>query len=510
MNKIVFFLLFISISCFSQSQAIVSSLNQKIKYSDTEVNNVGYISIPMDRQIDQSTFIHVKLAMEDFRKNGAVFVLLDLNTPGGQVFAAQKVSSLLRELDMQYDIPVVAFINNWAVSAGAMLAYACRYIAVTPFSIMGAAEPVISTGSEVKQASEKINSALRAEFMNLAATYNRNQDIAEAMVDQDVILVYRNNRIVKLQDKDQIKQSDEIISNKGKLLTLNSDALRKYGIADIFLPAQKNDSISKQSQDKEAFERSLLFQHYFFKNIPNVQILTYKDWKTGFFSFLSHPIVSSLLLMGMLIGFYLEVNTPGFGVFGGIALGCLSLILLNSLAIQAINWLEIIMLLSGIALIIIELFVIPGFGFVGILGIVLTIAGLFAFMVPNIQDITFNPDKVTLTAISAFHKLTWLVASILIAAFVIFLLWKYLFPRFGLFNHIVLKGEQEGYVSGISKEMLPNVGDTGVVFTSLKTAGKVLLNEKLYDVSSEREYIEKGEKVIVVRIVGNRILVRKI
>ncbi len=507
MNKFVFFLLF-SISCFSQSQTTLSSLNQRIKYSDTEANKVGYISIPIDRQIDQSTFIHAKLALEDFRKSGAIFVLLDLNTPGGQVFAAQKISSLLRELDLQYDIPVVAFVNNWAVSAGAMLAYACRYIAVTPFSIMGAAEPVISTGSEVKQASEKINSALRAEFMNLAATYGRNQDIAEAMVDQDVILVFRNNRIVKLQNKNQIKQSDEIISNKGKLLTLNSDALRKYEVADIFVPFQKNNST--KNEDKQAIERSLLFQLEFFKDIPNVEIITYRDWKTGFFSFLSHPIVSSLLLMGMLIGFYLEINTPGFGVFGGIALGCLSLILLNSLAIQAINWLEIIILLSGIVLIIIELFVIPGFGFIGILGIALTIAGLFALMVPNIQDITFNPEKVTLTAISALHRLAWLVASILIAALIIFLLWKYLFPRFGFFHHIVLKGEQEGYVAGVPKEMLPDVGDTGVASTSLKPAGKALLNEKTYDVSSERQFIEKGEKIMVTKIVGNRILVRKI
>jgi len=507
MNKFVFFLLF-SISCFSQSQSTLSSLNQRIKYSDTEVNKVGYISIPIDRQIDQSTFVHAKLALEDFRKNKAIFVLLELNTPGGQVFSAQKISSFLREIDLQYDIPVVAFINNWAVSAGAMLAYACRYIAVTPFSIMGAAEPVISTGSEVKQASEKINSALRAEFMNLAATYGRNQDIAEAMVDQDVILVFRNNRIVKLQNNSQIKQTDEIISNKGKLLTLNSDALRKYGVADIFVPFQKNNSI--KDQDNQSIEKSLFFQQNFFKDIPNVQVITYRDWKTGFFSFLSHPIVSSILLMGMLIGFYLEINTPGFGIFGGIALGCLSLILLNSLAIQAINWLEIIMLISGIALIIVELFVIPGFGFIGILGIVLTVVGLFALMVPNIQDITFNPEKVTLTAISAFHRLAWLIASILIAALIIFLLWKYLFPRFTFFHRLVLKGEQEGYVAGVSKEMLPDMGDTGVASTSLKPAGKALLNEKIYDVSSERQYIEKGEKIIVTKIVGNRILVRKI
>jgi len=503
MHRIILFFIFFSTVCFSQNKN-TNDLNENIKYSDTNTNKIGYLSIPMDHPIDQSTYIYVKLALEEFVKENVIFVVLDLNTPGGQVFAAQKISTALRNIDFQNNIPVIAFLNNWAVSAGSMLSYACRYIAVTPFSIMGAAEPVIAGGGEVKQASEKVNSAIRAEFMNLAATYNRNQNIAEAMVDKDVILVYRNNRIIKLQDKNQIRTSDVIISNKDKLLTLNSNGLLKYNVADIFIPYQK----AEVSSDNP-IEISQLFTHDFFQKIPNVEIIKYSNWKVKFFSFLSHPIVSSLLLMGMFIGFYIEINTPGFGLFGSIALVCLVLVLLNSLSIYAVSWLEVIILLAGLTLLAVELFAIPGFGFIGILGITLAIVGLFSLMVPNIQDITFNTEKASLTAISALNKLAWLVATILLSALFIFILGKYLFPRFSFFSRIVSKDEQEGYVSGPTKEMLPSIGEEGAAYTSLRPSGKITINEKLYDASSERNFIEKGEKIIVINIIGNRIIIKK-
>ena len=107
------------------------------------------------------------------------------------MFAAQQISDALKELDTQYGIPVVAYINNWAISAGAMLAYSCRYIVVVKDASMGAAAPVIASETgEMKEASEKINSAMRADFAGgRARFFDRNPNIAEGMVDKDLILV---------------------------------------------------------------------------------------------------------------------------------------------------------------------------------------------------------------------------------------------------------------------------------------------------------------------------------
>src|SRR5207245_166319 len=121
-------------------------------------NEIGHVLID-DREsgINQSTFLYVKAAMDEYKKSKPLFVILELNTPGGEVFAAQRISDALKELDTQYGIPVVAFVNNWAISAGAMLAYSCRFIVVTKDGAMGAAEPQTVEGTKMEAASEKVN-----------------------------------------------------------------------------------------------------------------------------------------------------------------------------------------------------------------------------------------------------------------------------------------------------------------------------------------------------------------
>ncbi|PIS00912.1 MAG: hypothetical protein COT84_05535 [Chlamydiae bacterium CG10_big_fil_rev_8_21_14_0_10_35_9] len=507
MKKLLFYL-FIPFFIFAQ---VDSELEEVIQYSTDKENKVGLIEVPMDRPISQATFIHCKLAIEHFKKENIIFLLLHLNTPGGEVFASQKIAKLLQELDTQSNIPTVAFIDNWAVSAGAMLAYSSRFIGTTPSSIMGAAEPVLQTGEGMQSASEKVNSALRAEFINLASFYGRNPNLAEAMVDKDIIVVERAGQIIKLDNEDQIRESDQIISNKGKLLTLDAEQLKKYGVSDFSVDFEKLSPITAKEKKEGTYpaNKLLIFQYPFFKKIPQAQIITYNDWKIGFFSFLSHPLVASLLFIGMLIGFYIEMNTPGFGVFGSIGLVCLGLILLNSFSIHAIDWLEVIIFLIGAALIMVELFILPGFGVIGIVGIILTIIGLFVLMMPSIKDISFNAEKWNLAAINALNMFVWLFIALVVSVIIMFLLSRYVLPRIGLFSKFVLKGEQQGYTSGISKENLPKVGMEGTVYSPLRPSGKVLINGEIYDASSLREFIEKEEKIIVSDIIGSRVIVRK-
>lgn len=203
-------------------------------------NLVGYLSIEKDRAIDESTYLYVKFAIEQYKKRRVSFILLNLNTPGGEVFASMKIANLLHKIDVEDHIPVVAFIDNWAISAGAMLAYSSRFIGIVKSASMGAAEPVtVGAEGKMESASEKVNSALRAEFANLAHFYGRNPLIAEAMVDKDMILVRRHGKVVRLEKEDEIRSQgedpDEVITRKRKLLTLNAEELIEYGIADFMV-----------------------------------------------------------------------------------------------------------------------------------------------------------------------------------------------------------------------------------------------------------------------------------
>ncbi len=145
---------------------VLEKLRQHILYSANGVNTIGHLVIDDHTGgINQGTWLYIKNALESYKKTKPIFIILELNTPGGEVYPAQQISDALKNFDIQYDIPVVCFINNWAISAGAMLAYSCRFIVATKDASMGAAEPLIlGEHSQTLPASEKINSALRADF----------------------------------------------------------------------------------------------------------------------------------------------------------------------------------------------------------------------------------------------------------------------------------------------------------------------------------------------------------
>lgn len=485
-----------------------------IKYSETGTNYVGHIYVGgHDTQISQGTFLYIRKALDYYKEElHPIFIILELDTPGGQVFAAQKISDALKEMDIQYDIPIIAVVNNWAISAGAMLAYSCRYIAAVKDASMGAAAPVTQSGEST---SEKVNSAIRADFANRAAFYDRNPLIAEAMVDADLILVERDGKIMELSSDKDIESTDHVITRKGKLLTLDSKQMLELGVANIRLMPEKLVPITEEQKEKGEWNGSqeLLFTYPFFKNIPNAVVKSFQmDWRTKFFAFLASPIIASILFLGLLVGFYMEVSTPGFGLPGIVALVCLGLIILSSFAFEAAGWLEFIILGVGVLLILIELFVIPGFGVTGIIGIVLTIGALIVILLPGIKDVKFNFDTQTLNAAGqfVFHRLVWLAGSVIIGVITIALLAKFLLPKFAPFSPLVLKGEQEGYFAGRAKEELPEIGAVGVVVSPLRTAGKVEINGELYDAVSSGKFLMKGVKIKVIGIEGSKMIVEEI
>jgi membrane-bound ClpP family serine protease len=467
---------------------------------------VGLIKID-DRTngITQGTWLYVKGALDRYKEMKPDFIILELNTPGGEVFTAQKISDALKEMDTQYKIPCVAYINNWAISAGAMLAYSCRYIVVVTDASMGAAEPVIASETgEMKEASEKVRSAIRADFANRARFFGRNPSIAEGMVDKDLILVLRNGEIRKVDNENQIQTSDMLVKPKGKLLTLDAEQLIQFGVADLKVEPKQLALITRQEEEKGEWpaEKMLLFSAPFFNSIPNAVVDEFKpDWKTRFFMILANPIVSSALFLGMMVGFYIELNTPGVTLPGTIGALCLFLIILSSFAQEIGNVLELIFLVVGMMIILAEIFILPTFGLLGVIGILFFLVGLFGLMLPGIGSIGFDFDTQTLNAAGeAFmHQLVWLCGTIVAGTIIIALLARYVLPAFSPFKRFVLTGhEQEGYAAVETARELPPVGAKGEVVATLRPAGKVDIQETIFDAVSTGSFIEKGTKVKVV------------
>ena len=489
------------------------SIEWLARYQPTPEIKVGYLYVGDHRsQISQATLIYFKNGIELFKKEKAAWVIMELDTPGGELFAAQKISSMLKELDTQFDIPVVAFINNWAISAGALLAYSSRTIAITKDASMGAAEPITSTGEKT---SEKVHSAIRADFANTASFYGRNPLIAEAMVDADILLVMRAGQIVRLEKEDQIEPGDIIVSRKDKLLTLNAQEMMQFKVADLLLEPERLAAITAEEKNRGRWPASkmLLFTSPDFKPFSDATIISYQmDWKTRFLSFLANPIVASILFLVLMIAGYVEFNTPGFGLAGGLGLAALFLILLSSFATEAASWLEVIFLIAGIGLILLEIFVLPTFGIGLFVGILLAAIGLFGLLLPGLREFRFDFDTHTFNAaaISLFERAVFLALALVIGFIIIAILSRYIAPTLARYSPFVLRGEQDksrGYVAGPA--YLPQVGSSGIAFTFLRPAGKVEIESELYDATSSGKFIDRGCEIVVVAVDGNRLVVEE-
>ncbi len=512
------FLMVWMVGALSAADNSQQRLAEFIHYDAEQSQTIGHIYIgDRNTEITQGTWLYVKAALDHYKESKPAFIILELNTPGGQVFAAEQISDALKEMDTQYHIPVVAYINNWAISAGAMLAYSCRFIVISPDAAMGAAEPVLqSAEGGLETASEKINSALRADFANKALFFGRNPDIAEAMVDKDVILVKRNGKILKLDSEDQIRKGgddpDVVISAKGKLLTLNAQELMTLGVADMVVKtmATKPITSSEQWEGKWPANDMALFHQPFFDQFAHDTIDSFRpDWRVAFFMFLANPVVSSLLFLGLFLGFYIEMSHPGFGLPGGIALTCLFLILLSSFAMEAANWLELILIIVGIILVAIELFVLPTFGIAGFVGLGMVIVGLFALVLPGIGSVSFDYDTHTWNAAGeeVLYRLFWLCGSLVLSLVIIALLAKYVLPRIAGISPLVLVGDQKGYVAGADPNELPQPGTKGIVVATLRPSGRISIDDVGYDAVSDGTFIERGTAIRVLRLEGSKIVV---
>jgi membrane-bound serine protease (ClpP class) len=501
-------------------------LAQYVHYQTDKENRIGRIVINDSQNgINESTWIYVNSALSNYKKTKPICLILELNTPGGEVFAAQRISDALKDMDTQYGIPVIAYINNWAISAGAMLAYSCRYIVIAKDASMGAAEPVyLGEAGQMQTASEKVNSALRTDFANRASFFGRNPNIAEAMVDKDLILVKRHGEIIKLDLEDQIRKGgidpDIIIKPKGKLLTLNAEQLIEFGVADMMLVPVKLPPITEPEVAANLWPlaKTPFSEIPYFKKIPSCSIDTYQmNWQTRFLAFLALPAITSILFLGMIISFYVEISASTFGFAGVIGLLCLFFIILSSFALEAIFWLEPILLLFGVFLIALEIFFFPTLGILAVIGGIFTLIGLLGMMLPGIQSVSFNGDTLNAAGEYVLNRLGWFAGSLLVALFLIVILSRFIKPHFRVMQRFVL-GDTQLLATGTHemKAHLPTPqatltpGEIATVVATLRPAGKILIHEQEFDAISTGSFIDKGKQVKIVKIEGEKIVVEEV
>jgi membrane-bound serine protease (ClpP class) len=273
----------------------------------------------------------------------------------------------------------------------------------------------------------------------------------------------------------------EGIDDSTTLITLTSEEALKYGIADTLL--------------------NNVNEVYAYFNLGNAEKVYQKsNWAEDVVRFLNNPIVSSILIMIGFFGLIAEIKSPGWGLPGTASLIALALFFGSSYILQLASIIEILMFVVGLGLILVEVFVIPGFGIAGISGIILIIASLFLSMLGADPFLDFNAVSM------AIIKLT---VGLLAALVLIFLLARFL-PKSNFFKEFILSEEEkatEGYTSRTNFSEL--LGAEGVAVTTLRPAGTAEINGKRVDVVTDSEYIEHGKPIVVTAVEGMRVVVRE-
>jgi len=414
--------------------------------------------VPIEGVIDLGLAPFVSRVLDEAKQAGAAAVVLDIDTFGGRVDAAVQIRDALLESTLR----TVAFVNKRAISAGALIALSTQTIAMAPGGTIGAAAPVQvgAPGAGAMPAQEKTVSYVRTEFGATAEARKRPQLLAEAMVDADV-------------------EVPGVIA-KGKLLTLTTDEALKHKLAE--LRADTLDSLLQQLGLADAELR---------RPSPH--------WAEQLVRLLTHPVLSSLLISIGMVGILVELRTPGFGFAGAIGIGSLALFFYGHWLVQLAGWEELLLIAIGLVLLAVEIFVIPGFGVIGALGIVVLLGGLTLSLV--------GAGATTEVMIAAVSRI---VMALLVALLAGLLLLRF-FPRLPFANRLVLDADLG---SGPSHGSAPDsdqrwLGRQGRAASVLRPAGIAEFDHERVDVVAEGVMIEAGEPIEVIRVDGNRIVVRR-
>lgn len=427
----------------------------------------------LDDEIGSKTWRYTREALNEASARNSDMVLVHLNTYGGSVVHADSIRTAL----LNYPRPVVAFVDNNAASAGALIALACDTVFMRGGASMGAATVV--NGADGAAMPDKYQSYMRAMMRSTAEHHGKTPDesgnsrwrrdprIAEAMVDTRV-------EVPGLIDSTRV-------------LTFTTDEAIKWNFAD-----GKAESIPEVLSRLDVKEYSL--KEY----APT--------WLDNLIGFFTNPAVQAVLIMIIIGGIYMELHTPGVG-FPSAAAIIAAVLYFLPLYISGIasSWI-ILIFVAGIILVVLEMFVVPGFGITGISGIAcICIAILFGL----IEHYTFSLTHVDST--SLWSSLAIFVTGVILAVAAIWYLTSSHGPKW-VRRHTDLTLTQQvkdGYI-GVDMSPALYIGLDGVATTDMRPAGKVEINGEELDAVAVRGFINAGTRVKVTKYENAQIYVKEV
>lgn len=431
------------------------------------------VTVPLAGEIAPAGMLFLRRGLKAAETGGAAAVIIEMNTFGGRLDTAEQITAVLSRAK----IPVYTFVNSNAGSAGSLIALATPHIYMAPVSAIGAAAPVLANGADLPSTErDKTVSYWSALIRSSAAKNGHNPDLGEAFISKDK----------------EVKIGDRIVHAKGSLLTLTAQEAAERINGQPLLADGIAESVANLMQKAGLKGRVIAFQPTGFERLA--------FWITA---------LAPLLLLGGIIGAYLEFKIPGASLPGIISVCCFALFFLGHHFAGLAGWEVAALFAIGVAFVVVEiLFFAHSTIIVGVIGVFLMLASLLWAMIDRYPGENFLPTGPML-AVPVLNLLIAIVAAVIAVS----ILARYL-PRTSLYRRFVLSTTNPpgpslaGAPRDFATALPVPAGTRGTSLTVLRPSGKAGFGDHVVDVVTEGEFIARDTEISVVSSDGMRVVVK--
>ena len=444
-----------------------------LRAAEQTIEKGAVVVLPVEGAISEAQFFFMRRVLKNAESAGASALILDMDTPGGALKSTEQIVQML----MKSSVPVYTYVNTNAGSAGALIALGTKKVFMAPISAIGAAAPVVSSGEEIPATmNAKIVSYYSGYFRSVAERNGYHPELVDGFMNLDK----------------EVKVGNEVINPKGALLTLSAQEAVKI-IGDRPLLAS---GIAKDIN--EVCKEAGLAANAVVKIQPSgFEILA--QWIT---------LLAPVLLLGGIIGAYIEFKSTGTIVPGVLSAVCFLLFFAGH-DIAGLTGLEVAAVFAvGLLLVLSELLFFPGVALVAALGVALMVGALFFAMVDfyPAEPLDFSFELLARPMLN-------LSLAIIASAFSIAILARFL-PDLPVFRRLFLSAQSTAGPSIPAAEVTEktpalSIGDTGTARSILRPSGKAVFGELLVDVVTQGQFVEEGTPVRVLSISGDAVVVER-
>jgi membrane-bound serine protease (ClpP class) len=450
---------------------VLFAMTLHCRADEQAIRKGSVVVLPLSGEVTQAQFFFLRRILKTCEAAEASALILDMDTYGGSLKASVDILGAL----MKTTVPTLTYVNTNAGSAGALIALATKRIYMAPVSAIGAAAPISGGGEDLQETiNAKVVSYFSGYFRSAAEKNGYNPELAEAFINKEK----------------EVKIGDKVINPKGSLLTLSAqEAVKEYDGKPLLAAgiASNLDDLCEKAGLRP-------------KDIMRIQPSGFEQlaqWIT---------VLAPLFLLGGMIGAYLEFKSPGFGVAGVLSAICFLLFFAGHYVAGLTGFEVMAIFILGMLLVLAELVFFPGVTLFALVGTALMVGALLFAMVDFYPSQPFNLSLEVL-----MRPLLNLGIALVLFLFAVSALARFL-PNLPFFNRLIL-ATQSASGPSLQKstpaffEPRVRVGEVGIARTILRPAGKAEFGAALVDVVTDGEFLDRGVKVRVTMVEGDRVLV---